>query len=95
MHYLKKKNPVFNANIVGPDQTPRSAASDLGLNYLQMSPFWNAMYKWVNNKLHLRQTLQKRRILLKLGKHKCFENSRLCFTESIHEQQCSSLLTMH
>ena len=27
----------FNANSVDPDQTPRSAASDLGLYFLQMS----------------------------------------------------------
>ena len=32
--------PVFNANIVGPDQTPRSAASDLGLHCLLMSLLW-------------------------------------------------------
>ena len=29
--------PVFNANIVDPDLTPRSAASDLGLQYLLLS----------------------------------------------------------
>ena len=28
---------VSNANSVGPDQTPRSAASDLGLHYLLVS----------------------------------------------------------
>ena len=28
---------VFNANSVDPDQTPRSAASDLGLDCLPMS----------------------------------------------------------
>ena len=28
---------VFNANCTDPDQTPRSAASDLGLHYLPMS----------------------------------------------------------
>ena len=42
-----KKNPVFNANIVDPDQTPHSAASDLGLHCLPMSVLWNAMHKWV------------------------------------------------
>ena len=31
------KSSVFNANSVEPDQTPRSAASDLGLHALQMS----------------------------------------------------------
>ena len=29
--------PVFHANSVDPDQTPRSAASDLGLHCLPMS----------------------------------------------------------
>ena len=29
--------PVFNANSVDPDQTPRSVASDLGLHCLPMS----------------------------------------------------------
>ena len=29
--------PVFNANSAGPDQTPRNAASDLGLHCLPMS----------------------------------------------------------
>ena len=33
---------VFNANRVDPDQTPRSAASDLGLHCLSMSLLWNA-----------------------------------------------------
>ena len=31
--------PVLNANSVVPDQTPRSAASDLGLHCLPMSLF--------------------------------------------------------
>ena len=30
---------VLNANSVDPDQTPRSAASDLGLHHLPMSLF--------------------------------------------------------
>ena len=33
------ENPVFNANGVDPDQTPHSAASDLGLHCLQMPLF--------------------------------------------------------
>ena len=37
--------PVFNANIVNPDQTPRSAASDLGLHCLQISFLWDASQK--------------------------------------------------
>ena len=32
--------PIFNANNVDPDQTPRSAASDLGLNCLPMLFFF-------------------------------------------------------
>ena len=31
---------VFNANNVDPDQTPHSAASDLGLHCLPMSLLW-------------------------------------------------------
>ena len=38
--------PVFNANSVDPDQTPRSAASDLGLHCLPMSLLWDARHKW-------------------------------------------------
>ena len=41
--------PVINANSVDPDQTQRSAASDLGLHCLQMSHLWDARHKWVNN----------------------------------------------
>ena len=37
--------PVVNANIVDPDQTPRSAASDLGLQCLPMSHLWDARHK--------------------------------------------------
>ena len=33
---------VVNVNCVDPDQTPRSAASDLGLNCLQMLVLWDA-----------------------------------------------------
>ena len=40
--------PVINANSVDPDQTPHSAASDLGLHCLPMSHLWDARHKWVN-----------------------------------------------
>ena len=40
--------PVFNANSVDPDQTPRSAASDLGLYCLSISHLWDARHKMVN-----------------------------------------------
>ena len=35
----------LNANSVDPDQTPRSAASDLGLHCLSMSFLWDARLK--------------------------------------------------
>ena len=34
--------PVFNANDIDPDQTPKTAESDLGLHCLPMSLFGNA-----------------------------------------------------
>ena len=37
------------ANSVGPDQTPRSAASDLGLHCLPMSLLWDGRHKRVND----------------------------------------------
>ena len=39
--------PVFNDNSVDPDQTPRSAASDLGLHCLPMYFLWDTRHKWV------------------------------------------------
>ena len=39
--------PVFNANIVDPDQMPHSAASDLGLHCLTMSLLRDARHNWV------------------------------------------------
>ena len=43
------KIAALNANSVDPDQTPRSAASDVGLHYLPMSLLWEARLKWVNH----------------------------------------------
>ena len=40
--------PVLNANSVDPDQTPRYAASDLGLHCLPMLLLWDARHKFVN-----------------------------------------------
>ena len=40
--------PVINANSVDPDQTPHSAASELGLHCLPMSHLWDARHKLVN-----------------------------------------------
>ena len=39
------KKTAFNANSVDPDQTPRSAASDLGLHCLPISLLWNTRHK--------------------------------------------------
>ena len=38
--------PVLNANSVDSDQTPRSAASDLGLRFLPMSLLWDARHNF-------------------------------------------------
>ena len=40
---------VINANYADPDQTPRSAASDLGLHCLPMSLLWDGKLKWVKD----------------------------------------------
>ena len=40
---------MFDENSVDPDQTPRTAASDLGLQCLLMSLLWDAKLKWVNS----------------------------------------------
>ena len=37
-----------NANSVDPDQTPRPAASDLGLHCLPVSLLWQNDYYWIN-----------------------------------------------
>ena len=42
--------PVLNANSVYPDQTPRSAASDLGLHCLAMSHLWDARHRSVKER---------------------------------------------
>ena len=40
--------PLVNANSMDPDQTlPRIVESDLGLHCLYLSPFKDAMYKWI------------------------------------------------
>ena len=36
---------VVNANCINPDQTPRSAASDLGQHCLPMSVLWDTRHK--------------------------------------------------
>ena len=40
----------LNANSVDPDQTPRSAASDLGLQCLPVYLLWDARLKWVTSR---------------------------------------------
>ena len=41
------RNSLLIANSVDPDQTPRSAASNLGLHCVPMSLLWDARLKWV------------------------------------------------
>ena len=41
---------ILYANIEDPDQTPRFAASDLGLHCLPLSQNWNARLIWVKDK---------------------------------------------
>ena len=41
------------ANSEDPDQTPRSAASDLGLHCLPGSQKWDAMLIWVTFRNHM------------------------------------------
>ena len=45
--------PVVNANSVDPDQTPRSAASDLGLHCLPVSDLWHARHKLVKARISI------------------------------------------
>ena len=52
---------VLNANSMEPDQTPRSAASDLGLHCLPMSHLWDVRHKWVKHSelpIHLNNALR-------------------------------------
>ena len=39
--------PVYNANAVDPDQTPRAAASDLGMHCLSVTLLGVSRLKWV------------------------------------------------
>ena len=65
--------PELNANSEDPDQTPRSAASDLGLHCLPMSLLWDARLKWVNV-----TTLMQIMILFSMA-FKYDMGTRLCF----------------
>ena len=47
-YYCFIEIPIFRANSEDPDQTPRSAASDLGLHCLSMSILRDTRHKWVN-----------------------------------------------
>ena len=40
--------PVLNANSVDPDDTPFSAASDLGLHCLPIPLLWDTRHEWVS-----------------------------------------------
>ena len=37
----------LHTNSIAPDQTPRSAASDLDLHCLHLSLLWDARHKWI------------------------------------------------
>ena len=47
--------PVFHANMLDPDQTPRSAASDLGLHCLPMSFLRDTKHKWIKGSIFLKK----------------------------------------
>ena len=47
-NYLEEKR-----NSVDADQTPRFAASDLGLHYLSLVLLWDARHIWVNTHVHV------------------------------------------
>ena len=49
---------AYNANSVDPDQTLRSAASDLGLQCLPMSLLLETRHKWVNAASHFLHCLE-------------------------------------
>ena len=50
---------VLNANSVGTDQMPHSAASDYGLHCLLISLLWDARHKWVKMYLKFFAELNK------------------------------------
>ena len=52
-----KETLAFNANSADPDETPRSAASDLALRGLPTSLLWDARHKRVNVCMHFRSLL--------------------------------------
>ena len=55
MIMFNRKNEL-NANGVDPDQTPRSAASDLDLNCSPTPLLWEASHKWVKLPLVYKMT---------------------------------------
>ena len=55
------RNSELNANSADPDQTPRSAASDLGLCCLPVSLLWDARHKWVNHETNIIWCSQKKK----------------------------------
>ena len=46
-YFLEKNTHLYYANSVNPDQTPRLAASDLGLHCLPMFLKWDTKHTWV------------------------------------------------
>ena len=49
--------PVINANSVDPDQTPRPAASDLGLYCFPVPILWGARHKWFGRSDYIKNGL--------------------------------------
>ena len=47
--------PECIANSVDPDQTPRSAASDLDLQCFPMSLLWDSRLKWIKEMMEIQQ----------------------------------------
>ena len=75
---------IFNANIVDPDQTPRHAASDLGVNCLPMSLLCDSMLKWVNQECNHALTHYK---LIHNGFYTCILH---CHLDSIVGRICQN-----
>ena len=65
--------PVFNTNSVDPDQTPHSAASDLGLHSFRISMFWDSLHKWImrDQKKKKKKNLPRQHTSFKVTLNRC------------------------
>ena len=64
--YSSKKMAKLFANSGDPDQTPRSAASDLGLHCLPITLLWVSRLQWVNG-LNDHKKQKKHKSIVKSG----------------------------